>query len=318
MRIVDAVEGGGVTSRSLDAGHLQAKLGLISLDFDDLEELYAAARQRDFGWVEVFLDAIGGDDDVEWMSRQRAEHGIRVASVSSLAKLSLASDEELPGHVALVDRSIRLAARLDAPFATFMYGSQSELGPAASRDRFLRRLEPLVEVAAEHDVTLLIENVFSRGSVGDLDTVEAIIDLFERVDSKHVGLNFDPGNLAIAGAEGYPHGYQALRRHIRSIHLKDARLLRDDDGPLGSRRIMEAYGRGSFLVVPLGEGDLDIAGLLKEIRHDRLDVVMSFEPTAKHEERERWLDASLAVVNGAGIVSGGRDVGAVRVSEMAS
>jgi sugar phosphate isomerase/epimerase len=282
---------------------LRAKLGLISLDFADLDDLYTTAAERGIGWVEVFLDAVRDEADLHLVERQRRERGIRVASVSSLAKLSLATDEELPDHVALVERSITLAHRLDAPCVTFMYGSQPHLARVKARDRFLRRLEPLVDLAASHGVTILIENVFSRGSAGDLDSVEEIAALFERIDNERVGLNFDPANLTIAGAEGYPAGYRTLKPFIRSIHLKDVRPLRDDDHPLGTRRIMEAHGRGSFLVVPLGQGELDVQGLLAEIRHDAPDLVISLEPTAQGGECARWLDASLALLADAGIVS---------------
>lgn len=292
------------------AGHgsepLSAKLGLISLDFEDLTQLYAAALEREIGWVEVFLGAIRGDGDIHLMERRSREDGIRVASVSSLAKLNLATDQEVPEHHALVERSIELAQRLEAPSVTFMYGSQFEVGEVEARDRFLRRLEPLAERAAASGVMILIENVFSRGCSGDLDSVQAIADLFERVDLEHVGLNFDPANLTIAGAEGYPHGYRALKPYIRSIHLKDVRPLRDADFPLGTRRIMEAYGRGSYLVVPLGLGDLDVDGLVAELRRDRLDVVMSLEPTAQHADCDRWLDTSLAYLEGAGVIGDGR------------
>lgn len=293
-----------------DVDVLRAKLGLISLDFEDLEQLYATAVRRRIGWVEIFLGAIRDEADVRWIELQGLEHGIRVASVSSLAKLSLATEEELPEHMALVERSIELAQRLDAPCVTFMYGSQSQLGTLEARDRFLRRLEPLVDLAGTHGVTLLIENVFSRCAAGDLDTVEAVAELFERVDRGRVGLNFDPANLTIAGAEGYPHGYRALKPYIRSIHLKDVRPLREDDYPLGTRRVMESHERGSFLVVPLGQGDLEVDGLVAEIRRDAPDVVISLEPTAQGDACDRWLDASLAYLEDAGIVGELRGAGA--------
>lgn len=282
---------------------LRAKLGLISLDFADLDELYAIAAERRIGWVELFLDAVRDEADLHLAERQRRERGTRVASVSSLAKLSLASDEELPDHVALVERSITLACQLGAPCVTFMYGSQPHLGRVKARDRFLRRLEPLIDLAASHGVAILIENVFSRGSAGDLDSVEEVVALFEGIDNERVGLNFDPANLTIAGAEGYPDGYRALKPFIQSIHLKDVRPLRNDDHPLGTRRVMEAHGRGSFLVVPLGQGELDVQGLLAEIRRDAPDVVISLEPTAQGDECAHWLDVSLDFLAEAGIVS---------------
>lgn len=286
--------------RAVGSAARHLALGLISLDYDGPAELFAAAAARRLDHVEVFLDVSVTEDDLELMLSWR-DRGIRVASVSSLAKLALPADADALDHQALVRRSIELAAAVGAPFATFMYGSGYNLDPAVARERFLRRIEPLVSHAADRGVGLLIENVFSRGGPGDLDTVEATLALFDRINHDAVGLNFDPANYTIAGEEGYPRAYRELRPLIRSLHLKDVRPLEDGDYPLGTHRVMDDHRRGPFLVVPLGRGLLDVDGLLAELLDDELDVIVSLEPTAKAEDREHWLDTSLAFLAECGV-----------------
>jgi sugar phosphate isomerase/epimerase len=292
------------TDGSLAAGPerlSRVPMGLVSLDFDDLGELYQTAEERRLGWVEIYLDVSADESDVDRIAHERDERGIRVVSVSSMAKLSQAGEDEVAEHARLIERSIGLAAATEAPFATFMYGSPPTLDRAAARARFLKRVAPLVELAGEAGVTLLIENVFSRGAAGDLDSVEATLDLFEHLDIEPVGLNFDPANFAIAGEEAFPRAYRELRHLIRYMHLKDVRPVEDGDLPLGDRRVLEDYARGPFLVVPLGAGTYDVAGLVREIADDNRGIVVSLEPTAKGAPRGAWLDASIAFLAAHGV-----------------
>jgi sugar phosphate isomerase/epimerase len=268
-------------------------MGLISLDFEDLPTLVETVGTRRLGWVELYVDVSLVESQAAYVRSERDARGIRVVSVSSMAKLSQAEDAELPEHLALIERSIRLASELEAPFATFMYGSQATLDRVAARDRFLSRVEPLVALAEDAGVTLLLENVFSRGAPGDLDSVEVTLDLFERLDADHIGLNFDPANFAIAGEDASV-AYRELRHLIRYMHLKDVRALTQADEPVGDRRVFEDFTRGRFVVVPLGTGDVDVAGLIREVAEDDRGIVVALEPTAKGDARESWLDASLA------------------------
>jgi sugar phosphate isomerase/epimerase len=209
-----------------------------------------------------------------------------------MAKLSQAGDDDVAEHAALVHRSIDLAAAIGAPHATFMYGSNATLDRAAARERFLRRVAPLVEHAESVGVTLLVENVFSRGAPGDLDSIEATAALFDALDSRRVGLNFDPANFAIAGEDASARAYRQLRHLIRYMHLKDVRPPAEADGPLAERKVLEDHVRGPFVVVPLGEGIVDVAGLVREVADDGRGFVVALEPTAKGAANAAWLDAS--------------------------
>lgn len=280
-------------------------MGLVSLDFDDLATLYRTVEARGLGWVEIYVGVTADESDLDRMQAERDQHGIRVVSISSMAKLSQAEEDEVAAHTELVERSIDLAAAVGAPFATFMYGSQPTLDRDAARERFLRRVAPLVERAVDAGVTLLIENVFSRNAPGDLDSVEVTLELFDRLGTDCVGLNFDPANFAIAGEDASPLAYRELRHLIRYMHLKDVRPVADEDLPLGDRRVLEDHACGPFLVVPLGEGIVDVAGLVREIANDDRGVVVALEPTVKGEGNAVWLNASTAFLARCGVTSAG-------------
>jgi sugar phosphate isomerase/epimerase len=268
--------------------------GLVSLDFHDLNDLYATASARGIGWVEIYLDVSADETDIDRILHERDERGILVTSLATMAKLSQVSDDEVAEHVRLIYRSIDMAAAVGSPHATFMYGSNGDLNPAAARERFLGRVAPLAEYAAGKGVTLLVENVFSRGAPGDLDSIESTLALFSALDAENVGLNFDPANFAIAGEDASAHAYRELRHLIRYMHLKDVRPQAEVDEPLGDRKVLEDYVRGPFVVVPLGEGCVDVAGLVDAIVEDARGFVVALEPTAKGAANAAWLDASIA------------------------
>jgi sugar phosphate isomerase/epimerase len=280
-------------------------IGLISLDFEDLDTLYGSAAERGLGWVEVYLDVSASEQDTARLLREQEEHGIRVASISSMAKLAEANEEQVAAETRLIERSIGVAAAAGAQFATFMYGNAGGSEGRRARERFLARVAPLLELAEDAGVTLLLENVFSRGAGGDLDSVDAILELFAQLDTDRIGLNFDPANLAVAGEEAGAAAFRSVRHLIRSVHLKDVRPLGAADRPLGARRVLEDHARGRFIAVPLGQGILPVEELLTVIATERPEVVVALEPTARRSECAAWLDASLAFLEGIGVAPTG-------------
>jgi sugar phosphate isomerase/epimerase len=276
--------------------------GLVGLDYSDgpLEALFAAAQARGCPWIEPYYDVNLTLDDVIRARDLCARHGVRIVSVSSLAKINQA-EEDLPAHAALVEASIAAAAALDAPFATFMYGGNQALDREAARERFVRRMRPLIRRAQDAGIMLLLENVFSRQPSGDLDTVEETLAVFRALDSDVMGLNFDAGNYAIGGEEGYPRALFALWPYIRYAHLKDvARYDAALHGPMGGRRALLDHQRGPHLSVPLGQGALNCYGLLRGLASQGFEGVLALEPFAHGAEREHWLDEASAFLTKVG------------------
>jgi inosose dehydratase len=150
---------------------------------------------------------------------------------------SLVYDEILPAELWRIDRALRSAAELGAEHLVIGGGAQRhDRGPDdADYDRLARALDGIADAAARLGVTAHYHP--------HLSTIAETPEQIERVFSR-TPIGFCPDTAHLAAAGGDP--VELIRRYadrISYVHLKDARL-----DPL------------SF--VPIGEGDLDVAGIL--------------------------------------------------------
>jgi sugar phosphate isomerase/epimerase len=275
------------------------RLGLISLDFSSWRECVDEAAARGLGFAEIYVGPGFGSADADRLAERCAARGVTVSVVSCLAKLSQAEDD-LPEQVALIGAAMSAAESIGARNVGFMYGGCARLGRHAARERFAARLAPLAEAARDKGLKLLIENVFSRSPGGDLDSVDEVLELFSRVDTGTVALNFDAGNFAIAGEEAYPYAWAALRGLIGGIHLKDvARYHPGRHGDVAECRPLQDHGRGLFVTEPLGEGSLNCRGLVRALAAWPDCPPVMLEPFCGGERRAAWLDRSLCYLESA-------------------
>ena len=156
----------------------------------------------------------------------------------------------------LLPASIELAQEVSAPFiVAFSFhraGAPGGPAPAGVIDA-LGRAAARVQAAG---LTLLIET--EEGFWGDTGARTAA--LVEAVGAPGLAVNWDPANSFCEGDIPYPDGYEAVRRHIRNVHFKDA--ARGSDG------------RASFVA----EGDVDWPGQIAALRCDRYDGFIAIEP----------------------------------------
>lgn len=271
-------------------------LGLITLDYPSWQDCVDDAVRRGLTSVEVYLDAGTTEHDVVDLATRCAEGGVTVRTIASLAKLSQAEDD-LDQHLGLVRLCLRSAAAAGCANVGFMYGGCALSNRLTARDRFLRRLEPLVGEATTRGVRLLVENVFSRSPAGDLDTVEHTLAVFEHLDPEVVGLNFDVGNFAIAGEEAFPYAYEVLRPYIGGVHLKDvARYWEPRHVTTRDTRPLLDHARGLFVTEALGEGSVNMGAFLRALLawDDRPPLML--EPFCGGARRADWLDRSQTFV----------------------
>lgn len=279
-------------------------LGLISLDYGPWREVVSAARQWGCDLVELYVDVSLVEDDIDDVIDTTTAHGIEVSSVSCLARLAQPEDaEELSAHSELVRRSIRMAAQLRAPFATLMHGGCGSLDRERALERFVDRLQPLLNEAEDYGVTLLVENVFSRAVPGDLDDVDATVAALEILCERNVWLNLDLGNFAVAGARAVPDAWERLIPFARSLHLKsveryDPRL----HGELDGRRPLDGRVHGRHVSVPVDRGLVDYGPVLARLAEGDLQVPVLLEPFAGGVRRDRWIEMSLNALERHGVV----------------
>ena len=136
---------------------------------------------------------------------------------------------------------------------------------AAALQQSIDRLGILTEIAAEHDLQLLLEN--EKGVVGDLPG--RCLALMQAIDSPHFRFIWDPANFVQCGAANQVDAWwESLHGYIGYIHIKDAKLPADESG--------EGEARSEVTVA--GAGDGQVAQLLAKLRNWGYAGVLSLEP----------------------------------------
>jgi len=273
------------------------RLGLTSLDFATIDECVEAVENNGLGYIEVYIGRDFSDEDLSQLVRATQIKGIGISCVSTLAKLAQA-EEDLDNHLNLIYLSLDVAAKLGVKKIGFMYGGSARYNRLESLKRFISRLRPVIERAENFGITILIENLFSRSPSGDLDSVEVVSHLFDRMDTDYLKLNFDVGNFAIAGEEAFPYAFQCLKDIIGGIHLKDVsryRSVRHGLNPVSE--ILRDHVRGLFVPEALGEGILNSAGFISSLLdwHECPPVILEFH--CGGEARSNLLSNNLNYIN---------------------
>jgi len=119
-----------------------------------------------------------------------------------------------------------------------------------------------VEIAEKAGITLTIENCpftyMYRASL--------IKDVIENINSNNLKALWDPGNvLRVKGVEliPFPEEYKIIKQYISHMHVKDVLKMKPED---------------EECIVPLGKGDVDYEGILRNLNKDGYEGVVSLEP----------------------------------------
>jgi len=126
----------------------------------------------------------------------------------------------------------------------------------ASARRGFESLELAEPVAARHGVRLAVENHKDQ-------RIAERLDVLQRISSEYVGACVDTGN-SFALLEDPLEAVKAYAPWAFSVHLKDQAIGEYDDGFL-------------FADVPLGEGFLDLAGMVETLRAAKPEVRFTLE-----------------------------------------
>lgn len=210
-------------------------------------------------WGVKILDLT--DDQLRTAADQLAAAGVRVSSIGSdLGKIGITDD--FAPHLERVRHAVDVAHFFDCPYIrVFSFFMPEGADPTPYRDEVLSRTRAMVEVAAAGGVTLLHEN--EKDIYGDVPS--RVVDLFEQMDSPHYRGVFDPANYVQCGVRPFDEAYPLVASWTDYLHIKDA--LAD-----------EFDAEGLNKVVPAGEGDGQVAEVLRAFRADGYDGFLSLEP----------------------------------------
>jgi sugar phosphate isomerase/epimerase len=202
-------------------------------------------------WGKNVLDLTA--DDRNRLKKRLRQAGIGVSSIGSpIGKVRI--DEPWADHVARFKIALDAAEFFEAPFIRIFSYYPPEGGRIEDhRDEVIRRLNEQMQLAKGRRAQLLHEN--EAAIYGE--KTEGCLDIARRVPG--IRLIFDPANFVCAGVrprEAWP----VLRDKVVYFHIKDAIL-------------------GSGQIVPSGEGDGDIAEVLRDAIVGRgYDGFLSLEP----------------------------------------
>jgi L-ribulose-5-phosphate 3-epimerase len=83
----------------------------------------------------------------------------------------------------------------------------------------VEELERAINVAKQHDITLLVENEYDCNT----GTGAEIVELFKAIPDRRLMHNWDPCNAYVMGEQPFPKVWERLdHTRISHIHLKDA------------------------------------------------------------------------------------------------
>lgn len=233
----------------------------------DLETQLALLEELGIGWVE-FRSADGKNvadytaEEAEALRRRLDRSGIRVSALGSpVGKIGIR--EDFAPHLEKLKTLAELAKTLGTSCIrvfSFYLPDAKESGNAADmrhvdyREEVLRRTQAMVDVAEAEGIVLLHEN--EKGIYGD--TAERCLDLMRHFYGEHYKCTFDFANFVQCGQDTLA-AYEMLRPYIACVHVKDAR-------------------RDTGAVTPAGEGDGQVADILRHLDGEGYEGVLSLEP----------------------------------------
>jgi sugar phosphate isomerase/epimerase len=221
--------------------------------------------------------------DAEWaeIKKKMDDRGFALSAVGSPVGKSKIEDDFQP-ELDRYKRAVECAQFFGCEFIRAFSFFPPENGDREGyKAEAVERIRRMLEIAQKAGVIYALENesgIYTH-------TMEACVEFFSLIQSPALRLAFDPGNFIRNGTKPFPEAYEALKAHIGYFHAKDA---------TGSQ------------FVPCGEGEANMAGLLKAAYGAGFDSFLSIEPhlgylkeLTKAQQFTKAANALKTVLNGA-------------------
>lgn len=256
------------------------RLGFLSNAVGDIEK----AARLGFDGIELPAGAFGPvprdkpDADTVTEARRRCQqHGVEITALAyyALAGSTMSPDETLDAYRAVFD----LAEMMGVPTVASMSGFRADRDWDGNLALFAERFGPVAEEAERRGLRVALENWVGFGGrlpfrpVNMGGSPDIWDDLFERVPSRSLGIEFDPSHLVWQGIDHL----RALREYaerIFHVHAKDTELLPEQRYRTGIN------GQSYRFRIP-GYGEIDWAAFvsaLVEIGYDGGFVIEHEDP----------------------------------------
>ena len=221
----------------------------------------AGFQNVEIGAVKGFLEHLDPDNlgpqEVAATRELLDRYGLRVVSMSGHAQLHTDEGRDRLRRVLGAGAELGIVV-----LNTFTGDAETPVERAA----FVENARALADESQELGVRLCIETDSNL-----MPTAEAGLGLLEEIGHEWIQINYDPGNVVYyAGVDPEEDIRHALDR-LGHVHLKDKR-----------------GGKGVLDFPPLGEGDLDIASMLRDIKASGFSGPVSMEIEFTNYEWPDW------------------------------
>ena len=199
-------------------------------------------------------------DEVDRVRGLLDQHELACAAIaSSVFKCELDDEPARRDHLDYLLSCIRIAKTLGTNIIrVFTFWKRGPAEPVWERVK--RHFRPAIPMAEQEGVILAVENEHSTYVSTAAETQRFVSE----IDSPVVRVVWDPCNEVHAegGVTPYPDGYELVRPFTVHVHVKDA----DRDPQTGQPRL-----------TPVGDGDIDWTGQLKDLLQSAYDGYVSLE-----------------------------------------
>lgn len=190
--------------------------------------------------------------------RKRIENaGLKVACLSSHSSLL---DTEY--GVDYLKKAIRYAYILGSPMVNTAEGPKPGWMTDEDAFRIMRyNLDTLLEMADNYDIILTIEphGAYTTNAAG-------LLRIMSLSDSDKLAINFDTGNVTIAGNDAVK-TLTAVMARVVHVHLKDVKI----------HKVKGEHETGVTAGIAIGDGDVDIPGCIEVLKKNNYNGVLSIE-----------------------------------------
>jgi len=206
-----------------------------------------------------FCPAVPLDTDPFDIKEKLSNYGLKISSVCSHANLLSPGGGSVFGPTQ-VKKAIRFASDLGASDVITSEGRIPKgMGKEEAYKMLKFNLDDILKVAKHYNTYICIE---PHGPL--TSTAEGLQKILDMCDSEYLAINFDTGNTYVAGSDPVS-TLKAVIDKVRHLHIKDiaADVERNQE-----------YGVAAG--VPIGDGVVDIKGvikLLKDIRYEGVLIV---------------------------------------------
>lgn len=189
------------------------------------------------------------NDEINLVNEVTKEQDLNISAISpGLFMISLNDEDQLKLQIEEnIYESFRLADRLGTRNVIIFGFKRYDREPPSNFIQIIHILKRMASLAEKYGFQLLLENRPGFWADSGVNTAK----ILDEIDSKNLNAIWDPANAAAAGEIPYPYGYLAIRKHIRSIHVKDYRR--------------NSNNEHEYVVV--GDGVVDWQGQFRAIMH---------------------------------------------------